>query len=202
MKKQTTIIIIFLIIIIAIAVWYYMLPMKESTEITLQDYYDTGDDNYFTVVKEEWKAQTFTAQHTYTLTKIELLLHKIGSPGYINVYLRATDEFGFPLQSGPNLAIGAVNSNILTDWPTNTWITINMTEYKILSGVKYAIILSVPLGEYYTDRVNWAVDYQDGEYTKGNACTSSDFGVTWSSSGMIGYDLMFRVYGREFKKIL
>ena len=129
--------------------------------------------------------QTFIPKFNHTLKQLTLKLKKGsgGSPGTLTFELFATSG-GLPI--GSALSIGTTNGNLLTT--SLVWTDITMTDYSLLFGVQYAIVMSGG-GVSSIDAAYWGRTayntYLDG--------TEIDYSGSWSISDDGG--MMFKENG-------
>lgn len=153
----------------------------------LQDYYNTGRDDNTTVYDVNWRAMTFVAGASYDISAIKLeLLRKGSGGGDLEVAIRATSG-GVP--TGADLTSGSIlaNSVVVDSWG---WHGINVTEYGLTEGVRYAIIVRTTSGDG-ANNIRWG--YNNGGAYDGQLCASSDSGATWPLSYAFR-DCMFEIY--------
>ncbi len=156
--------------------------------MSLQDYYNTGDDLSHPIGLSSWRCQTFTAGANYNIESVKLLLYKAGFPGIVTVSIRATDGDGKP--TGGDLCSGTINGNELTTDPeTDEWTEITFDSlYSLTSGTIYAIVIRAA-----TNRIYWRLDSSDPSYEDGIYGWSQSSGTSWTVS--TNYDAMFETYG-------
>lgn len=159
--------------------------------MTLYEYYNTGDDDYYSIYDTTWRAQTFTVgtvgpNSDHDITSVKLKLFRLGSPGTLTVSIRATDADGHP--TGDDLTSGTINGNTLTTDTAGAWYEISLTAYTLSAGTKYAIVARAPDGDT-SNRVRWRADTTDPTYTGGNLETSTNAGISWTADTTV--DLMF-----------
>lgn len=146
-----------------------------------------GQDLFF---GNTWTAQTFTTSKNFRITTLYLDLLKNGSPGTVNIYIRATDGSGHP--TGGNITSTSINGNALAQYPAWASAKITLPSGSLAAGLKYAIILSAPAGNI-TNSVGWRQDSSSPTYTGGNKEISTNAGVSWSSS--LTRDMLFLALG-------
>jgi len=162
------------------------------------EYYISGDDLSRSIYSTGWFAQTFTigtigSNINHHIKAICLKLNRDGwpgTPGAVNINIRATNATGCP--SGANLSNGTTNGNTLLQAPLTEWRNISMSWYPFVSGTKYAIVVSVPAGNP-SDFVNWRYDSSSPSYGGGSYVLSANSGTTWTTYS--GADFMFKEYG-------
>jgi hypothetical protein len=156
---------------------------------TQYEYYNTGDDNYWSIYGAYWKAQTFTVgAAAHSITSVKLKLYRYNSPGLVTVSIRATAS-GVP--TGGDLTSGTIDGNSLALSP-GAWYEITLTQYSLLANTKYAIVIRAPSGNS-SNHADWRCDGTSPTYSGGSAANSTDSGVTWYES--TSYDYMFEVWG-------
>lgn len=161
---------------------------------TRYQYYNSGDDASASIGYDSGKgalAQTFTPALAHRITSVKLKLYRAGSPGTMNVSIRATSG-GVP--TGGDLCLGTINGNSLTTSTGGAWYEIPLSGYDLQAGVKYAIVCICPNGDY-GNVVYWRMDNSSPTYSGGNYCTSANGGVGWSQ--VTTRDFMFEDWGEE-----
>ena len=155
----------------------------------LYEHYNTGDDYVWGFYGQYWKAQTFTAESDHVVGAVNLKLWRTGSPGNLDVSIKATDGSGHP--TGPDLTSGTINAHTLTTDMDGEWQVISLTPYPLTNGTRYAIVLKALDGDS-TARVWWRVDQSSPTYAGGNLEHNNDNGVTWTA--YTDMDFMFEVW--------
>lgn len=154
-----------------------------------QDGYSAGGDTNGAVYGDEWKAQTFIAQHTYEAESIKVYLNAhTGTPtGTVTVSLYATNPAnGLPdsVASSGTLAIGSVTES--------AWNTFTLSSSVMITAETiYAVVVSLSAGNA-ANCINWFYD-QSGEGFPGQTRSESDDGGT-SWEAKTG-DMLFQVWG-------
>ena len=76
-------------------------------------------------------AQTWTAATSYSCVSVQLYLRRYGTPGTINVSIKAVDGDNKP--TGIALATGSTNGNTLVEDPNYEWreVTISPAVYMV-----------------------------------------------------------------------
>lgn len=166
---------------------------------TLQEFYDTGQDNQDNVYDAFQNAQTFrvnsTGQNdTYTINKVSLFMKITGSP---------TDDL--------QVQITGLNSNSASSFTNNNtrsfgrvsvgnfttsfaWINISMSNFTVTKGTYYAIVVNVSgAGSDGSNNYNWGIDTSSPGYVEGNGQDTDVTGTTWSNQA---WDNLFRVYNQ------
>jgi len=162
----------------------------EATVPTLQDSYNTNDDNADSSYGLIIRAQTFTPAASHTIGSVKLKLYRVGSPGEVAIKIYATDVSGFP--TGAVLCSGTINGDTLTTDADGEWYTIYLGSGTALTATtKYAIVVSAPSGSI-ANYVNWREDATAPSYAGGNAEYSTDSGATWND--VLTADFMFEEY--------
>ncbi len=153
---------------------------------TLYEYYNTGDDGVLLLQTGTWGAQTFTVGSSqHIVTSVKLLLYRVGTtPGTLTVSIRATSG-GVP--TGADLCSGTTDGSTLPTSTSPEWREITFTsQYTLSAGTAYAIVARTNLGS-----IGWRTDDTSPSYSGGTACSSSDSGLSWSTSAK---DRMFEVW--------
>lgn len=156
---------------------------------TQYELYNAGDDNYWSIYSNIWKAQTFTVGGTpHSVTSVKMKLYRYNSPGLVTISIRATTS-GLP--SGSDLTSGTIDGNSLALSP-GAWYDIAVTQYSLLASTKYAIVIRAPSGNS-SNHADWRADGTSPTYTGGSSMSSTDSGVTWYEG--TAYDYMFEIWG-------
>lgn len=156
---------------------------------TLYEHYNTDDESTFWLYAQDWRAQTFTAESTHSVTSVRLKLRREGSPGEVTVSIRATDGSGHP--TGADLTSGTTDGNTLPTGASWEWREITLTPYFLTSGTKYAIVVRAPNGTSGNE-LRWRGDGSSPTYAGGEYGVSDDSGTTWAFYSIV--DFMFEVW--------
>jgi len=145
---------------------------------TLQESYSTVFDGGSALASATYQlAQTFLAGSSYTLTKVELLLYREGTPPNLTVEIQSTSA-GEPTNSV--LATQSIDISGITADTAGEWVpVVFVTPYALTSGVTYAIVIS----DGWTDaanRVRWRQFIQYDNYAGGDKWWSTTDGATWT----------------------
>lgn len=138
-----------------------------------------------------FKAQTFRASQTHTVTSIQMpFLIRGAGIGQLIVSIRATDANGVP--TGADLASGSILvSSIINAWSPSTWYTFNLGTGCVLEqGKTYAIVWQAP-STTSSDLVFYWMNMAN-PYASGRIMTSVG-GTEWTASS--SWDVAFREYG-------
>ena len=137
-----------------------------------------------------WGAQTFQHTAAYTITYVELKMHRSGSGGNVTVSIRAVDGSNHP--TGGDLAVSnAVDCSSITTSTAGEWVTFTFTtSYSLAADTTYAIVARGD--SVIANAVRWEVDTSSPSYANGNFVTSSDSGSSWTTQT---WDGIFRAYG-------
>ena len=160
------------------------------------EYYITGYDTDADVLRNVWKAQTFTPSVAHRITGVKLLLARVGLPGIITVGIRETDVDGHP--TGLDLCSGTIDGDSLADsWPPE-WYEITLgAGYNLSADTKYAIVVRAPTGDS-TNKLLWNADITSPTYDGGNYEASFNSGVSWATTAE--NDFMFEEWGEPPEK--
>ncbi len=163
---------------------------KETSGLTLYEFYNTGDDGLHGIWGKHRSAQTFTPLVSHTIKAVKLKLAKGGYIGHdLTVTIKATDADGAP--SGDDLCFGTISNRLVTDNLDGRWNVISMGEgYPLSAGTKYAIVARYP--EITGSSMEWRGNYNDATYNRGDLYESTDKGLTWQKGQGI---LMFEEWG-------
>lgn len=153
-------------------------------------YYDTGDDNDRDAYGVNWVGQTFTVEVSHIISKVKLKLFRVGTPGTINVSIRATSA-GKP--TGGDLCAGTIVGTGITDDANGAWYEIPLGDgFELTIGIQYAIVIRATSGDA-SNKVSWRADITSPSYSGGTQVGSSDSGTGWSTYS--GVDCMFEDWG-------
>jgi len=171
-----------------------IVPARLALAATLYESYNSGDDNTTVMDNSATRiAQTFTVGSSHSISSVKLKLSRLNSPGVVNVSIRKTDLVGPGRPTGPDLTSGTINGTGLTTNATGEWYQIVFSNpYTLFSGVKYAIVMSVP-GANASNKLWWRRDGTNSTYAGGNLETSTNSGANWTVRGT--WDAMFEVWG-------
>jgi len=150
----------------------------------LKDYYISGEDGQWSTPFYELfegesgyicksLVQTFTPVTSYTIYQIRLKLWRTGEPGTLTIGIYATNELGYP--NGEALCSTTTNGNTLAESSLEAFyrqVTFE-TGVSLISGTRYAIMLTAPYGTADTDRVSWRGDFSSPNYSGGNGLASA-----------------------------
>jgi hypothetical protein len=133
--------------------------------------------------------QTFLVGGTsHTVTSIKLLLYRIGEPGTITLYLKATSS-GLP--TGGVLSSGTLDGDEFTDDTGGEWETFNMSLVTLSASTLYCIYI-VGSGDG-SNKAMWQADGSSPSYSDGNEIYSAVPAVTWAA--YTPSDQMFEIWG-------
>lgn len=178
-----------------------LLPLLNFGEVraaTLYEYNTTYTEHAGAAYGDVWYGQSFTvgtvgSNEDHVITSVKLRLYRTGSPGNINVHIRATSS-GLP--TGETLCSGSFDGNsiIAQSFPgPGLWYEISLGDGALLSAsTQYCILLECTGSEISADRVNWLMQ-SPGTSNGGTSLSSNDDDVTWGTGPAT--DQTFRVYG-------
>jgi hypothetical protein len=156
---------------------------------SIYEYNNTGDNSWTWLYGSYWSAQTFTPSVAHTITSVKLKIFRIGTPGTINVGIRATSS-GQP--AGSDLCSGTINGDSLTTDTGGAWYEITLGGgYGLSAGTTYAIVVRATSGDG-SNYVGWRTD-STPTYAGGTLLLSSNNGSGWTS--VANYDSMFEEWG-------
>jgi hypothetical protein len=157
---------------------------------TLQDSYNTGDNENASCTNTDWKAMTFVAGTTYLTTSTKLKLWRdIGTtPGTVTVSIRATDG---KAPTGDDLCSGTSDGNTLPELDTSAeWRKFLFSSGTTLTGNS---VYAICCRSSSADPARWRMDTLSG-YSAGTIYLSGDSGANWSE---YAYDAMFETYSGD-----
>lgn len=153
-------------------------------------YYNSGDDGDNDVYSNNWGAQTFTPETNHIIGKVKLKLFRVGTPGTLQVGIRATTG-GKP--TGGDLCSGEIDADTLTTNTDGEWYEISLGDgFDLDIGDVYAIVIRAVDGDA-SNKVSWRADESAPTYSEGKYCSSSDSGGSWG--GFSGEDALFEEWG-------
>jgi hypothetical protein len=158
------------------------------------EYYDTGDDDANSAYQQYKLCQTFSRSTGFTISKVTLLLYRLGSPGTVTASIYATT--GSPAYpTGSALISGTTNGNTLPTGSPYEWREIVLvSSYALSANTTYAIVVT-SAGGNGSNAVCWRYDGSSPTYNNGMYGRSTSAGV-WSTGSMDNTkDDMFREYG-------
>lgn len=141
--------------------------------------------------KNIWAGNSFTAQKSYPLKRLEMYFHKDVGSNVVNLIMAL-----YSLNVGNHPLAVLTQGNIPdVDVPEGvpTWVGCSVPEYDIVADTKYAVILRGPsLNGSNLIRVTWdywlaASDFAGGDYEYSNSG-----GLSWVT--MTDKDFLFRCY--------
>lgn len=142
----------------------------------------------------EMAAASFRASSAYTMTRIDVLLQKTGTPTS-TISCALLDATATPGDPGSTTLATASNTHTGSDISGATWLEFDFSNTSLSSGVDYYVRLSIPDNQSNTsNNYQWCVDNTGGGtnrmYRKETAAAWS--GNDWASSINGG---CVRVYG-------
>jgi len=124
---------------------------------------------------------------------ISILISEFGTADYdLTVELFAVDVDGKP--TGAALSTGSISKDQTS--PTKSWELATMTSYNIVSGTKYAIVLSCPNG-ISNKSYKIYIDTSGTGFAGGTAVYSNTSGSSWIVYS--SQDQPFRTYGTSLE---
>ncbi len=160
-------------------------------ELTLYEYYNTGDTSYFSAHDTAWVAQTFTPEISHEITLVKLKLYRNIAFGEYTIKITTTDEAEYPTDNV--LCSTTFDSEPITTQSPGEWYEFTLDEPAILSmDIVYAIIIHGTPG-LPNPTIYWRDDPTAPEYPRGNAYRSSNSGESWTR--YLYDDLMFEDWG-------
>lgn len=162
------------------------------------EHYITGDDIDAECWEPEyWLAQTFTPSVSHKITSVKLLLYRSGSgalPGTVTVSIRASSA-DKPTGSDIDGVTGTTDGDTLPTTSPYEWREITLSSgINLTAGTTYAIVVRC-LSSDINNMLSWRADEADGAYAGGIASHSTTSGVSWSTSGNVGWDFLFEDWG-------
>jgi len=139
----------------------------------------------------QWYGECFIAQKSYVLTKIMWKgFYSVSSAGTVRICVYAADTLGRP--TGPELDHADFPISSMSLYPTASWYTVNLTGGVLLSkNNRYCwyIKQTVAGGSPFTY-------YNTAGYAYGGEISTSNSGVTWSTTGFTtNTDEMMEIWG-------
>lgn len=162
---------------------------------TKYEYYDNTHNQLEGIYDEYWMAQTFTPEVSHSLTKVKLLLQRLGSPGTVTIYIKETVD-GHP--TGGLLATGTTDGDTLPSGSSEWREIILDSPCNVNADTKYGIVVKV-LGGSSGNQIYWVS--QDGNfgdpptYTGGWAESTSLGDPAWYA--LTWMDCLFEEWGAD-----
>jgi hypothetical protein len=132
--------------------------------MSVKDKHNTGDDTNLNVPAGAItkRAQTFSAQYTYSCRSLRLKLSRVGSPGTITV--KVYDTASFP--AAENLqGTATYDGDTLTTSSSGEWVAFDFgegSEFAVSSGTQYWVLMETPSNGGVSDYVRWRTDTSSG----------------------------------------
>jgi len=143
-----------------------------------------GEDGEYQIVKLSASNLSFISGIKFNDAGLKHV-HRQGFnlPGVVIVSLRATNTgTGKPISS--DICLGTTYGNNITGDSDGEEVTFIFSEYTLVPGTTYAIILKSPSGEFA--HIGWKIDESGATYAGGSTFISSDTGSTWSPDPVAG----------------
>jgi len=176
--------------LIIVAMLVVILSIGFASADVLTERYTTGGDQDTDQGDDNQMAQNITvgasgANVNFNITNVSFRIRSVGNPGIMTVVLKAVNATGMP--TGSALSTGTNNTAVNT---STEWINFSMSNYQLVSGTKYVLILSsVKVDDWYRPQY----DDDDATYTGGNRMGTGNGGNSWNIYG--GSSMMFQVFG-------
>lgn len=161
---------------------------------TLYENQTDGSFGQVSAFTTNYRTQSFTPSITHTITSVDLLVHRLGSPGTFVVDIHAVDGGGLP--TGAALATGTSNGDTLTTDSAGEWRNIILTgSPSLIASTQYIIVLrlqneGLAVGNQVRLRVATGSPYAGGVLG-----FSFDSGSSWGQQGTL--DAAFKEYGLQ-----
>ena len=172
--------------------WHYLADKRlvaMAWEAAEYENYTAGDDGAASVFGINWYGQTLPTATAHQLSKIRLMLYRVGNPGTVTISLRAVDGGLDP--TGADLAVGTLDGNSLTADTAGAWAEVNMTiPYSRVAATTYAVIVRATDGDA-ANYVGWRKN-SGGAFANGEYEASGDSGATWTPDN--AQDFMFETW--------
>lgn len=158
---------------------------------TKREWYIVDDDDWSEIYGGYHYGQSYTVGNTgdnerFTVTSVKVLIYREGSPGTLDVAIRAVDGEGLP--TGADLSTGSIDANGLTISTDGEWREITMSPFVHEPSTQYALTLKA-LDGGASDTVDWRYDSGGSAYTGGHRLN----GPEWDN--WFGEDFMFEIWG-------
>ena len=158
--------------------------------MTLYEYYNISDPALASLRGAFWQGQTFTPVSAHTVTSVKLLMYRLGSPGTVNVGVKAVDGDGLP--TGADLCAGTTDGDTLPTDYGGEWREVTLGAGAALTAAtKYAIVVKAAAGDV-DNYVRWRYK-TPGPYPRGAHVFSSNGGGVWEED--TSRDMMFEEWG-------
>lgn len=169
--------------------------------------YTTGYVSGRKIGDYRWTAQSFTPDISHPVSAVKIYAHRGGAlPTNVPV-IASIYEFDLDThtQTGDELATGDINSfDISYGEGTKGWYEIPLdTEYDLIAGTNYVLIIKSPTGDYDDNYVYWYYNSPaDYKGTDNQYMISTDSGASWFWSDYTIVDTMFQEYGSPLTSML
>lgn len=152
-------------------------------------------------------AQTWTPSNAYTMTKVKLLIYRVGSPGTVTLSITEVDGEGAP--TGEDLDSVDINGDLLTDDPAGEWAEFDGFELMVSPAAQKALVLRSRGGDPFDDQVHWRFSTPDpdggdpADYEGGQGYKSYTPFVDWDPHSVYynwdpyTVDFLFEIWGFE-----
>ncbi len=155
----------------------------------LQDSYETDASGSVATYGVNWRAQSFTTNSAYTISRVGLYVCRTNTAGDITVSIRAVDGSHLPTED--DLAIGTVDTTGHSACPTPDWIYVDFNvPYALSNSTEYAIVVRCLTGDA-SNRISWTYDGAPAGFGSGIGSASANSGANWSGQT---WDAYFRTY--------
>ncbi|MBA7540030.1 hypothetical protein ES705_32319 [subsurface metagenome] len=160
-------------------------------ELTLYEYYNTGDTTLFSAHDTNWAAQTFTPSIPHKITRVKLKLFRNLASAEYTIKITTTDGDGYPTDNV--LCSMIFDSEPITTESPGEWYEFIFDEPAILTeDTVYAIIIHGIPG-LPNPKVYWRADPSAPTYDRGCVYYSINSGESWTR--YLYDDLMFEDWG-------
>lgn len=139
----------------------------------------------------DWAGNSFTAQKSYPLKRLEMYFHKdVGDDvGNLIMALYSVDGLGHPLVV---LTQGTIPDADVPEGVT-AWVGCDVPEFNNVADTKYAVVIRGPsLGPSNIIRVRWDWHNLDSDFAGGDYEWTITGGLSWTTS--TDKDWLFRCY--------
>ena len=160
-------------------------------ELTLYEYYNTGDTSYFSSHDTSWTAQTFTPSIPHEITLVKLKLYRNIESADYTIKITTTDGDGYPTDTV--LCSMTFNSEPITTESPGEWYEFTFPVPATLNAdIIYAIVIHGVPG-LPNPKVYWRDDPSAPTYARGCVYYSINSGGSWTR--YLYDDLMFEDWG-------
>ena len=179
-----------ILIVVIMVVVSLVIASPVFAALTKYEYMDTNDDaDSGQIYGGNYIAEIFKSNATviHTVTQIAVDLKRVGTPGNVNVGLKAVSA-GVP--AGADLTSGTLNGSAMST--SQQFYKFDVPAYTLIPNTDYAIVVSLEGGVAATDYILWRNDSGGDGSANTVGLTSTNSGVSWTPGVP---DYLFQIFG-------